>query len=462
MRIVNAIEAALQARSHVPAGPPSPWLGWLAVCLCRQRVRQQWLVRVARERLSDARDGEGDVPGLAGWRYSFHGQGLCLIGPGNESLDYDFHDDEGRTIDPYFFAWRVAGLDPAPLPEARLVRWLIGAQTIVSGLDELRRLGLLEPPASTHVFELCPSLEALSSRVAAARFDEPSVRASFAAHLGDRELAGDGAPRELADAHRDFLLSRLVPRASAVRVLREVASALPEDALAAACTELLRGPVDPTTGHAIEALDRCAAPFTAQVDVLLDRLDPAEHHPYAAWAAAKYLLARGAARERALATVLAFASVETVRGFRGNPYVAQLAMLLLEHAPERALPHVRAALRSTTPMVVEEMAALLASIDRPWCHRELEAAPRAPLGADRSASSCRRYVAAALAHCTGDLARRRARELAPPPPARAPGAIGFSGDEVRAHHVEAMIAGALEEAGPLADRLRERLRDDLS
>ncbi len=100
MRIVNAIEAALQARSHVPAGPPSPWLGWLAVCLCRQRVRQQWLVRVARERLSDARDGEGDAPGLAGWRYSFHGQGLCLIGPGNESLDYDFHDDEGRTIDP--------------------------------------------------------------------------------------------------------------------------------------------------------------------------------------------------------------------------------------------------------------------------------------------------------------------------------------------------------------------------
>jgi hypothetical protein len=325
-------------------------------------------------------------------------------------------------------------------------------------------VGAIERADSTQVFHLCPALEEVAPRLAAARFEDLGVRSAFAAHLGDHELEGAprGASSNLARRHREHLLSLLEDRSRAARVLRSVEAALPQEDLAEVCAELLAGPVDSATAEAIAAMDRRALPFVAEVDALLDRLDPREHHPYTAWAAASYLLAREAARERALATVVAFASVEQVRGYRGNPFVDRLAALLLEHAPDRALPHVRRALRSTVPAAVLDMAALLASIDQAWCHRELEAALREPLRSEHpSEMSCRRYLAAALARCGGDLARRRAAQLAPPPPVRAPGAIGFTADEVRAHGLEDQLSSALEKARPLAERLRARLPDDL-
>lgn len=41
---------------------------------------------------------------------------ICSSGPNDEPLDVDVHDGEGRTIDAYFFARRVAQRDRAPLP----------------------------------------------------------------------------------------------------------------------------------------------------------------------------------------------------------------------------------------------------------------------------------------------------------------------------------------------------------
>ena len=36
--------------------------------------------------------------------------GLYLYGPNNEMLDVDFHDEEAKTIDPYFFTKRILNL----------------------------------------------------------------------------------------------------------------------------------------------------------------------------------------------------------------------------------------------------------------------------------------------------------------------------------------------------------------
>lgn len=87
--------------------PLDPWLGWLLICLLRQRARQTWLMQVSRENLAGADRDHGPVPGLPGWTFDYHGMGLCLSGPAAEALDVDFHDEQGATMDPYFFASRA-------------------------------------------------------------------------------------------------------------------------------------------------------------------------------------------------------------------------------------------------------------------------------------------------------------------------------------------------------------------
>src|SRR5688572_19894991 len=64
--------------------------------------------------------------------------------------------------------------------------------------------------------------------------------------------------------------------------------------------------------------------------------------------------------------------------YHGNPLDDEFAMVVLVHSPNRALPLVRRALRSKTPLAVQKIAALLALSDRPWCHREIESALRDP------------------------------------------------------------------------------------
>lgn len=396
-RLIEAIERALRGEPPT-SGAPEPWLGWLAVCLCRLRA----------------------------------------------------HVEDGPLMDPYHAAHRLARLDPDEEPAARLARWLPGPGLLGAAIDELRELEVIGHPTYEHDFLLCERLEGLHAAVDAVAFDRRPVLAAWSEHLGDH----DGA----VAAHRRWVRAQVFERRRAYERLEELDTLLEPAERARWCEELIAGGVDVATGKAIEVLHRIEGPVSPAVCALLEQLDPDRHHPYSAWAAARYLLARGADRERALAVAIRFAEVPVVDGYRGNPMQDRLAVLVLEHAQDRAMPLVRLALRSNTPGVLQPLAALLSRIAQPWCHRELEAALGDPEHAERPEQ--RRVLAAALARLDTDIARRRALELAPPVPERTPGAIGYTFDEVVAANLDSIMDEAAEAALDLADRLRAQLPDD--
>lgn len=398
-----------------------PWLGWLMVCLARQSVRQDWLRQVARTRLQDVVGWNGQVPDLPGWTFEFHGVGLCLTGPGGEVLDCSLEHDR---IDPWFFARRVLWLDPAPPPEEHLRRYFPAADLMVAALRPLREEGyLVGEPA----FELRPDWRAAAPEVAAFEGPWPFREGDFAA----------------------FLVDLVRDRAVARRCLAEALPLLDPARRLDVCRQVLPGTVDAATGHAVDAL--LDFPEALQdVLALMRRLSPAKHHPYTACCVARYLLAHGR-RSEAVALVARFAAVEKVEGYYGNPMDDEYAFLLLEGAPEHALPYVRKALRSRIPAAVANMAALLSLLDQPWTRRELLAAlEEASLGVTE-----RRYLAAALSR-SGDLdARRRALQLAPGPPDHDPDAAGFTYDEVIANSLPELLGHVLEAQRPRAARLAE-------
>jgi hypothetical protein len=441
----RALGGALARTRARPATPPPPWLVWLVVVLCRQRERQRWLLTIHRRLTLDDAGDSGDVPDLPGWSFRYHGIGLLLEGPDHEQLDVDFHDPDAATIDSYFFAHRVEEMDPKPAPEARLAAWLPAHTLIIAGVDQLRAWGVLTPPPGGTCFQLCTWLE---QRAVAIADDD------FALVDGD---GGDDGHAERDPRFLGWLETQLRDRDVARRIVRQVAARIGASSLPW-CLALLDGPIDSATGAAVEALaslpsdaDGVAGPRVAH---LLDRLDPAEHHPFIAHAVASYLLARGLQRQRALDTAITFAEVEVVTGFRGNPYVDHLAMLVLEHDPHRGLPLVRRALRSSTPAVAGRMASLLAALDQPWSRRELVAA------LDEHAQtniSIRRELAARLARSHDADTRRIAHQLVPGPPQPAPGGVGYTFDEVVASSVhEDWYA---DDVAPIAARLRAVLPD---
>ena len=94
--LLDALRAGMEGRS---GSLKHPWLGWLLLCLCRQRERQRWLMQVRKTHLVDIDEDHGEVPGLPDWSYEFHGVGLLLSGPGHEHIDVDFHvEEEGWPI----------------------------------------------------------------------------------------------------------------------------------------------------------------------------------------------------------------------------------------------------------------------------------------------------------------------------------------------------------------------------
>ncbi len=453
--LIEAIERTL--RGEESAVPAEPWLAWLLICLCRQRTRQTWLMTVSREHLSGVDQQQGQVPGLTGWSYLYHGIGLCLSGPGGEELDMNFHDEQGAVIDPYFFAHRVMDLEPSPLPEARLRRWLPGAKVIVAGLDELRRRSIIGHPDSDHIFQLCEELEQIHQDVATLDFTEVDVQRRWARGLGDDELSGQD-PGQLRGRHRAWLLDLLADRDQAGGVLKAAVETLPGQEPAALLARVAQGPVDNSMARSFELLyERGDAP-PLDARKLLERLNPEEHHPYPAWATVRYFLCRNIERELCLKTLLAFAAQRVVKGYLGNPYDDKLTELMLEYAPERALPLVKQTLRSTTPCAVGGLAALLALMDQTWCHRELASALRETT---KTAPENARYLVAAMGLSSSEVARRRARILAPRDPEPAPGTGGYTLEEVMANSAECLLDGYLEEARPLAEKLREFIPDDL-
>jgi hypothetical protein len=130
------------------------------------------------------------------------------------------------------------------------------------------------------------------------------------------------------------------------------------------------------------------------------------------------------------------------KGFRGNPFESDYAVLALRFLPDLALPLLRRALRSSTPMCVQDSAALLAVLDRTWCHRELVAALDGP-------AATRPYVVAALAASSSELARRRgaAHDIEPVHDATR---SGFTFAEVLHANAASFMSDAIDRARVIA------------
>ncbi|MEL6341945.1 MAG: hypothetical protein AAFV53_02355 [Myxococcota bacterium] len=419
--VISTLNAALAGEPATPL--TRPWFGWLAVALCRQRLRQRWLMSIAPTVL-DGSSSAGTVPGWPDWEYRFHGRGLLLCGPGNERLDVDFHpgDEDGATIDPYFFIHRVRSLSRPALPEQRLCAWMVSStDLLMAALDTFRASGLIGHPSSSHVFRLSEPLEALCDSIGQVTFP-PDRCQDWARRFGDdlsAEAPGRSAP------FRSWVVGLLQDRKRAA-VLKDLVGFVDGAALIEAGRRILAGPVDAAMGQSIEGLQAAGAMPDDDVPRLARRMDPAVHNPYAPCRLARWCLTSGVWREVSVDLIQRFAAQRQIKGFRGNPFDHDYALIALEFIPEMAPPLIAQALRSKTPLCFKFMAAYLSIVDEPWSTALLLAA------AEESSEPVRtRFLVGCLQHVSDEQAVKRARAILPPPPDFSGETPGYSFEQVQ-------------------------------
>lgn len=250
-------------------------------------------------------------------------------------------------------------------------------------------------------------------------------------------------------------------------LLRGARAALPARDLRRLALEGITGRPGSYAAASIETLDSLG-PESATAPLVLHylrRLRPRSAHPYSAWCACRFLLARDFEPALVLQIAHQFADVRRVKGFRGNPFDERWAELLLEYDPHRALPRVAQALRSATPACWHGAAGLLAAIDQPWCRRTLEGALREAPDPGRTdprgmEASRRRTLAAALSLSTDAYARSVAAEYLPPPPTPSE-RLGFTYDEATHEDIQSRVTAKAHAVREVAARLRGRLPADL-
>jgi hypothetical protein len=427
-------------------GPPH--VTWLVASLLVQRERQRWHHAVTRD--GQGLDGEaGALAGMAGWRYQRHGMGVCLHAPDGEVLDVDFNDETGAVIDVWFFAERVKSVRDAPrwLAEQRLWRWRGLRDVIVDGCEELVGRGAAKYVTGYKTkIALAAELEARAAAVA----EETGTPEGAARWLAALEPGGEVAHGE---AHRAWLRAQVRSSSRAASFLElALVDASAQEAVAM-CRPFVER-LDQETGHAIELLRaRPAIPVLDEVVALLKRASPVEDHPFAVYQACAYLLERGVERGLVVERFDVWSRLEAVKGYRGNPLQAEFAILALRHVPERGLALVRASLRSSVPLCVQEMAGALAAIDQRWCHRELAAAIEKP------PRGIHAYLAAGLRGTTSDIAHRRA-VTAFTPPTRGVEVIGYAFDDVLAANADGMMSDTVQRFAGVASELRGKYPED--
>lgn len=371
------VEAVLDAFSEAPIeraqqrrarSPVEPWHAWLLAALVRQLWRQAWMVKVIEEHGLRELGGRGEIPGLPGHHFWFHGMGCCFTLPYGEVLDVDFWDDDGLTIDPHFFARRLWSIAQPAVVEAHVRDLLPSEKLCVLALKQLQAKRLLWHDASEHVFRLPRQLETLAP--AAPDFAREETRALWFHHLGDFEAPLLSAHMRAAglSAYRAYLLRCLETEATALTPLIDC---VPREVLLKAVEAILAGPITPHTGALVETLELHSLPISSALLNVAARLDPSEHYPYPALAVICSLFRRKLEVELATRLLLSFARIERVPGFSGNPFLGSFAVLALEYAPRHALALLRRALRSNIPIVRLEAASALVVLAHPWCIDEL-------------------------------------------------------------------------------------------
>jgi hypothetical protein len=438
--LLETIDGAFEGRT-TPTGVVPPWLGWLVVALLRQRERQAWHRFIVSTRLGEDERAlnEGPVPRLPGWSFYFHGIGCCLTGPDGELVDVDRRDEAAAIIDPYFFAWRVRSVRELRFPEMRLWRWTQNEEMIIASLGELRAIGALAYPEGDHLFCLAQPLEERVGLLRGCAFDDAASNSRWQSALGDTD-----APETL-EAHRRWVRAHASNNGTGLP--EPARSVLEARDVFEVCIHHLAGKPGPVAGTALNTLRSCASDASPAVSALLQRLSPTDDPPYPAYEALAYLLERGVHDSEVLRRFRAFAGVERAAGFLGNPFLAEYAVLALRFLPDLAMDLIRRSLRSSTPLCVDKMAALLAVIDQPWCTRELVVALQELPGSSSIAEALRRNGS--------ERAQRQAARLYRPP-THDPSCLGYTWAEVAHNAAPDMLDGRMETVLSLAEELRQQ------
>lgn len=374
---------------------PSPWDMWTLIGLVRHQARQNWVRSVVRERLHGdpstlARAGafahpkalpqRGEVPGLPGWRYVFHGRGCCLEHKqSGEAIDVDFVDDTAEHFDTYFYVGYVASLRDPDVPEARLRTLFPDPELLVLSIEDLQATDALLRGSHRVYFRLAPALQATADAIEGISrgLADSSRRLWLAARLGDfvwaRELATDPSLRAELDARAEQCLAlrrRRVEQALAddsdhtVQLGLKGLAALAAPDLGARLRAELARPPSGVVSTALELLNQhWHDDHAAAVLALMGRAAPRGSipQPHIFATCATMLLTRGCHVEAVLARLAE----------AGDRAGAELLAQAIAHRSPATLGLVRQGLRSHIPMYRAETAALLASLDLPGPRREL-------------------------------------------------------------------------------------------
>jgi hypothetical protein len=367
---------------------PSPWVTWTLIGLVRHRRRQLEAAELINTRLRTlpGHPRSGLVPGLTDWEFDFHGRGCRLTHRGTgETLDVDFHELRGESIDFWFYVRYLQSLRHPEPPEERLIALHPSLEAIRLATQELQAAGALEPEERhPHAFRVGAAVLEHEPAIArlAALWALGTRRPLIAARLGDWPGA-DEACRALGES---ALAALCAPRAAACkeRRCRELLELCPADetgdvllalddldapGLDEALARALErpGPCTGAVARALGILDRRGdAAWCPPLRLLFGRLDPGgELIDASLWVHCLGLLLRHDEHRDDLRLALREAC---------GIAVAEAALLALEYAPECALELFRRALRSDIPRNRNTAAAALALVNRPWSRRALRTA----------------------------------------------------------------------------------------
>lgn len=245
-----------------------PWMRHALLGLFRHRRRHLWVAGVLRDQMGVdldalARGGalahprhippKGDLPGLHGWQYYFHGRGCAFeCRRTGEHLDVDFYDGSGEDFEPCFYTNYLRSLRTPERPEARLIDLHPSVDTVrvtMQALAERRILFVRDP-----------------------RWPKYRLNAEI---LEDEEALGalpDSVTAESLSARMAWLRARVL-HGNAVDVVAYAELGPPD--LDVVLDEVLAGPLSPCTAGALKVVEaRKLATDSARVRALLARLDP--------------------------------------------------------------------------------------------------------------------------------------------------------------------------------------------
>jgi hypothetical protein len=378
---------------------PSPWTTWLFVSLMAYRKRQQWGKDLLRKHLPEAippcrkflereQPVEMIVPGAPDWELELdcgYELGFLTHRVSGEVVMVNLAKENVEAIVYVHYLnhyvkpqsrWEPAGRLLELHPDFDTIWYAIGdlvQANVLCGVNDDREPCDPGIQPDAHHLGIYATSRATYVDVFFKGWQEPANRLWLAAVAGDwllgYELAlavGDSqliaVTKQRADECRK-LRCNMVRRKLGNRPVNGNALDALHEMGAENLPDLIRQGLtgdDSAVGSVLWHLNKHDDPsWCPEVFKALDRLRPGDDDAGVSLSCARYLLKHGHRIDQV---------VKIISDMPDN--TEEVALLLLEHAPQHALPAIRRALRATDS-ISNGVAASLAMIDRPWSRQEL-------------------------------------------------------------------------------------------